>query len=364
LEGPFYRVEVSPLTGGIASLYDKIRGRELVDQESPYQLNQCLYWSDGTEHTPRAVTVEPGPAGPVFAELRVRASLKNMELHSTIILYANIDRIDIRNDLDKRPTSERQELDFAFPFAVPDRRYQFEAPGAIVEAGRDQLPGAGQAVTVVRHFVDVSNDEFGVTLSQADSFIVEFGHRTTLEDPLAPDPSNSTVLALALGNVIDWDESIRDQAGSDRFTFRYALRGHDGGLDPAAAVRFGWEDNNELLAVPLTAGEHGDLPAGSHSFVTVEPDGAILTSFKVAEGEGFVARLWDCSGQAATATLDLGSMSTGRRIAAAWHTDLLERDRDEIPVRDGRIAMPLRAKGIATARFVFADGTGRGDDEA
>ena len=288
LEGSFYRVEVSPVTGGIVSLVDKTRNCELVDRESPFHLNQCLYWSDGAEHTPQAATIEVGPAGPVFAELRVRTSLKNAELRTTITLYANIGRVDFRNDLEKRPTSERQELDFAFPFAVPDRRYHFEAPGAVVEAGRDQLPGAGQAVTVVRHFVDVSNDDFGVTLSQADSFVVEFGHRTTLEDPLEPDPTNSTVLALALDNVIDWDESTRDQAGIDRFCFRYALRGHDGGFDPVAAVHFGWEDNNELLTEWLAKGQIGNLPAGSHGFVAVEPDGAVLTTLKIAEDEGFV----------------------------------------------------------------------------
>lgn len=360
LDGPFYSVEVSPVTGGIVSLIDKTRGRELVDRDSPYHLNQCLYWSDGVEHTPLAATIEFGPAGPVFAELRVRASLKNSELRTTITLYANIDRIDIRNDLEKRPTSERQELDFAFPFAVPDRRYRFEAPGAIIEAGRDQLPGAGQAVTVVRHFVDVSNDDFGVTLSQADSLVVEFGHRTTLEDPLQPDPANSTVLALALDNVIDWNESIRDQSGSDRFVFRYALRGHEGRFDPVAAVRFGWEDNNELLAVRLAPGERGGLPAGGHGFVAVEPSGSVLTALKVAEDAGLVARIWDCSGQETAAKLDVGGLCQEMQIAKAWQTDLLECDREELSFRDGQVTLRLPAKGIATTRFIFTD---RGEEQ-
>jgi hypothetical protein len=355
LEGPFYRVEISPVTGGISSLYDKVRGRELVDRASPYHLNQCLYRSDGIEHTPQKASIALGPTGPVLAELHVRASLKNTNLHTTITLYSNIDRVDIRNELRKRPTCERQEVDFAFPFAVPDRRYRFEAPGAVVEAGGDQLPGSGQAVTAVRHFVDVANDDFGVTLSQADSFLVEFGHRTTLEDPRQPDPSNSTLLALALDNVIDWDESIRDQAGIDHFVFRYALRGHHGGLDLVTAVRFGWEDNNELLAVPLAAGEDGHLPAGSHAFVAVEPKGAILTTLKVAEDDGIVARLWECSGQTTAATIDISGLSSTRRLENAWQTDLLERDTAELAVTDERITLPLKARGIATARIALTD---------
>jgi hypothetical protein len=356
LEGPFYRVEISPETGGIVSLYDKARGRELVDRDSPYHLNQCLYWSDGTEHTPRAATIAHGEAGPVFAEVHVRGALKNTEWHATITLFANIDRVDICNELRKRPTSERQELDFAFPFAVPDRRYRFEAPGAIVEAGRDQLPGAGQAVTVVRHFVDVANDEFGATLAMADSFLIEFGHRTTLEDPLQPDPSNSTVLALALDNVIDWDESIRDQAGIDRFVFRYAVRGHAGPFSAPDAVRFGWEDNNELLTVPLPAGQRGSLPDDVHGFVAVDQDDAILTTLKLGEDDGIVARLWNCADDTDAVTIDAAGIGVMRPIAAASRTDLLERDTEAIPVRDGRLGVPLPPRGLATVRFTLAAG--------
>jgi alpha-mannosidase len=350
LEGPFYAVEVSPVTGGIVSLVDKTRGVELVDATSPYLLNQCLYLSDGVEHTPQAASVEIGPCGPVFGRLIVRAALKSITLMTTITLYANLDRIDIRNELEKEPTAEKQEVDFAFPFGVPDRHYRFEAPGAIVTPGDEQRPGAGQAVTAVRHFVDTFNDQFGVTLSQADSGLVEFGHRTTGEDPLEPDPSNSTVLALALQNAFDWHEAVRDQAGITHFVFRYSLRGHAGGFDPAAAVRFGGEDNNELLTVPLPAGQAGDLPGDAHSFVQVTPDNAVLAGFKVAEEDGLIARLWECAGRDTTASVSLAGLG---RIQEARQTDLLERDKESLTVAQGGVAVQLRARGLAAARFAL-----------
>ncbi len=363
LEGPFYAVEVSPVTGGIMSLYDKIRGKELVDAASPYHLNQCLYLSDRVEHTPQSASVEIGPCGPVFGQLIVRASLKNTQVTTTITLYANLDRVDIRNEVEKLPTTEKQELDFAFPVRVPNCQYRFEAPGVIVTPGADQRPGAGQAVTAVRHFVDVFNDEFGVTLSQADSGLVEFGHRTTAEDPLEPDPSNSTVLALALENCIDWHEAVRDQAGVTHFVFRYSLRGHAGGFDPAAALRFGWEDNNELLAVPLPTGEKGDgstepsgrgltevLPPDVHSFVQVTPDNVVLTGVKVAEEDGLIARLWECAGQDVTVSVHTSGLGS---LRAARQTDLLERDGEALTVADGQVTVPVRARGLATVRFLL-----------
>ncbi len=349
LEGPFYALEVSPVTGGIVSLYDKVRGKELVDPASPYHLNQCLYLSDDVEHTPRAAWVEAGPCGPVFGRLIVRAEMKNARVTSTITLYGGLDRVDIVNELEKVPTSEKQELDFAFPFQVPGRQVRYEGPGAIIDPRADYIPGAGLAVTAVRHFVDVFNDEYGVTLSQADTGIVEFGHRTTTEDPQAPDLSNGTVLAMALDNYLDWNEANRNQNGQTHFVFRYSLRGHGGGFDPLAAVRFGWEDNNALEAVALPAGQRGDLAAGAHSFLAVG-DGAVLFTLKVAEEEGLIARLWECTGREATATLTPAGLGA---LVAARETDLLERDRRALAVSGGQVAVPVRARGLATVRLLF-----------
>lgn len=350
LEGSFYAVELSPVTGGIVSLYDKVRGKELVDPHSPYHLNQCLYLSDGVEHTSRMVSVELGPCGPVFGQLVVRAALKNTEVTTTITLYTNLNRVDIRNELEKLPSTEKQELDFAFPFLVPGRQYRFEAPGAIITPAADQRPGSGQAVNAVRHFVDVFNEEFGVTLSQADSGLVEFGHRTTGEDPLEPDPDNSTVLALALENCIDWSEAIRDQTGVTHFVFRYSLCGHGGGFDPAAAVRFGWEDNNELETLVLPPGQRGDLPADGHGFLGVTPSNVIVTSLKVAEEEGLIVRLWECAGLDTMACLHFSGLG---RLWSVRQTDLLERDGDVLAADEGLIEVPVPKCGLVTVRLVL-----------
>ncbi len=349
LEGPFYAVTVSPITGGIVSLVDKLRGRELVDPNSPYHLNQCLCFGDGTEHTPRRADITIGSCGSVFGRLIVKASLKNTTVTTTVTLYASLDRVDLRNEVERFPTDERYQLDFAFPFLVPDRRYRFEAPGAIISPGKEQRPGAGQAVTAVRHFVDIFNDEAGVTLTQADSGLVEFGHRTSLEDPLGPDPSNSTVLALVMHNCLDWREITRDQGGSTHFCFRFSLRGHGGGFDPAAAVRFGWQDNNELLAVPLPGRQGTGLPAHKHSFAQAAPDSAILSCLKVAEEDGLLVRLWNCDEQGTSASVDVSGLAD---IEEARQTDLLERDKQALPVVAGMAEIPVAGRGFAAARLL------------
>lgn len=350
LDGPFYAVEVSPVTGGIVSLYDKTRDKELVDPASPYHVNQCLYLSEGIEHTPRHAQVTLGACGPVFAQIIVRAALKNIQLTSTITLYAAQDRVEIRNEVEKLPTCEKQELDFAFPLNVPHHRCRYEVPGAIIAPETDLRSGAGLAALVVRHFVDLFNEEFGVTFSQADSGVVEFGHRTTTEDPPKLDQSNSTILAMALGNYLDWNEANRHQGGATRFVFRYSLRGHGAGFDPVAAVHFGWEDNNELLPIPLPSEQQGSLPGTAHSFIEASPANAILTCLKVAEEEGLVLRLWKCSKQETRAQVTVRGLGS---LKEARLTDLLERDLQGLSVEGQFVSVPLPACGVSTVRLLL-----------
>jgi alpha-mannosidase len=368
LEGPFYSVEVDPANGGISSLFDKLRGKELVDPASPYHINQCVHFSDGMLepgaafqllHPPKVsggkdyassvVSITPGSAGPVFASLVVRTQNGNMRIKTTLTLYAELDRLDIHDEVDKPPTSERQELDFYFPFNVPNRTYHVETPGAIIEPGKDHLPGAGLNHAVTRHFVDVSNEEYGVTLAQADSFVIEFGHRSTTEDPQSIDPANSTILVHALGNIFDSNEAMRDQGGDSHFVFRFSLQGHAGGFDPLAAVHFAWEDNNELLTTAVKGGPGGVLPAGACSFISVTPANAVLTTLKPAEEQGLIARLWECAGSPAPVQVQAAGILA---LKGAVQTDHLERDGSPLPIQGDCIPVPVKPRGVTTLRMV------------
>jgi hypothetical protein len=117
IENRFYRVKVDPRTGGIASLYDKEIGRELVDPSCPWPLNAYIYEQpEGgrtavDDMTKRAVfhrwaaetaKVEAGERGPVAASLVVRSAPKMCaSLEQRIVLYEDVKRVDLVNVLDK-----------------------------------------------------------------------------------------------------------------------------------------------------------------------------------------------------------------------------------------------------------------------
>ena len=371
LEGPFYALAIDPKTGGVRQLYDKIRRRQLVDSSSPYTLNEAVYMTAGDNPIPeegsyqlyrgvslagmeerraRLLSIKPGACGPVFAELHVHSAIGEIQIESTLRVYADLDRLDIDNHVYKPVSVEKQELDFIFPFLVPDCQARYETPGAIISPAEEQLPGAGLAWTVVRHFVDLYNEEFGVTFSTADSGVVEFGHRTTGEDPQALHLGNGTLLAIALQNCIDWNESIHDQHGETNFTFRYSLRGHSAGFDPLEAIHFGWEDNNDLRAMLLPANQPDGLPVQAHSFITVSPENVLLTTLKIAEEDGLIARLWECSGRDTIATIQVKGLGV---LSAAQRTDMLEENLENLQLEGDQTTVMVPGRGIVTVRLLL-----------
>jgi hypothetical protein len=367
LEGPFYIVEVSPQTGGIIHLIDKCRGIELVAPQAEYHLNQPVYTYDRkTEHTPvnevmrlpsmvdpiestpTSAQVEISHCGPVLAKITTRSTFANIQMASTITLYTGIDQVDISNTITMLPTNDKQELHFAFPLNVPDAEVRYETPGAIVDPQQDYRPGAGKSAAVVRNFVDLYNQSHGVTLSLIDTFLVQFGMRSTCTDPVELNMKNGMIWALVMGNLYDANEAIQDQGGQREFTFRFSLRSHEGGYDPVSALRFAWESSTELLGVPLQPNQTGYLPGKQCSFVTLKPASAILTCLKPAEEQGIISRIWECSGLADRAQVSIDPVMGVRSVV---ETDLLERDCAELTFKCNTADVPLHPLGVTTMRL-------------
>ena len=383
IENNFYRIKINPVTGGIKSLYSRELRKEMIDLNRSYQLNQWVYRLSGSDYTPKDVTISSGANGPVFGELIITTRAPHIKVRTTLRLYSNLDRIDIYNEVEKSPTAEKEQLHFFFPVNIPDRVYRFEAPGAIVKAGEfshggEQLPGSGQACTAVRHFIDVSNDSYGITISQVDSSMIQFGHRTEKEDPIYPDPTNSTVISFALGNTNNYPEVIRnpddgtvisfntvdygevardyykevtrDQGGITHFLFRYSLRAHKN-YDPEEAIHFAWEDNNEPLAIMVPPSSKGLLPQNQHGFLNVSGEKVILVNCKIAEEgleKGVIIRLWNAGEKDSIAQVNVSKMW---KVNSAERTDLLERSQESLKVLNNSVKLKVKARGFATVRM-------------
>ena len=329
LDGPYYRLRVDSTTGGIGSLVYKSTGRELLVPGSGYTIGQTVFF-DGREHILSNVKSEVEAIGPVLARIKITGSTEGIEIATHVTIYAELDRVDFDIRIHKPVTTREQRLTQMFPVLAPGAVERIETMGAVerpeFQPDGDLLPGADPKRFVVQGFVDASEPAGpGVTVAPIESFA------------LRRDLGGFTFEAL--GNDQNYKESSQDQHGVTDFRFRYALRAHAGPYDNAETVAW-----SRAVATPLLAA-FGSIGNRAASAVAFEPRRAIALTFKPAEERGHILRIQETAGRSGAIEIRV----PGYREAMS--TDLLERDRKRLDIRDGRVTVDLKANGFAVLRL-------------
>jgi len=335
LESPYYRAKVDLKTGGIGSLIHKATGRELVVGGKGRAVCQTVYY-DGREHTLSDVKSEVAAVGPVMARLKITGTAANIHVTTFVTVYAELDTVDFDVRIEKPVTTGEERLCQVFPVFGDGAALRIETTGAVIrprpQPEGDLLPGADVRRFVVQGFLDASLPNGpGVTIAPLDAFVL----RMDLD----------TVTFEALGNDQNYREVVQDQDGVREFRFRYALRAHAEAYDGAEA--FPW---SRSVATPLMT-THGHLPRGlgTEQAISVDPKHAIATCLKPVDGKGdggCVLRLWETAGCSGPVKIGV------RGFRKAIRTDLLERDLDELPIRDGEVVFQLRGFGFGAVRLL------------
>jgi hypothetical protein len=378
LENPFYRIAFDPATGAITSIHDKQLDVELVDHAAPYRFNEYLYerYESPQARTSKWHRVQSAQvavaSGSVADVLSVHASAVGVDkIEQTVLLYHDLKRIDFVLDLLKSPSGRtctipnasvlnKESVYVALPFAVPDFRFRHELPGAVAEPVRDQFDGSCTAYYAARHFADVANNRYGVTVSCPDSSLFEYGYPRSCVIPGGQEsqfertmqyPPNSRIYLYLMDNM--FDVNIRwDQQGPVRFG--WSVRSHAGGWQEGKADQFGWDVLNPLIPIVAMGKKNGSLSVAG-GFMRIDQPNVVCSTIKPAEanGAGFIARFNETQGVATKATVALPFLC---RITSAVETDLLENDCPERrPVRNGnQVTFSLRPFGVKTIRLVAA----------
>ena len=362
MESRFYKIIVDSQTGAISSLFDKQMGREWVDPQAPHGFNQLVARRSktGVTSVPAHSRVTRGEKGPVYASLIIQGDGPGCPQRTQeIILYDAIKRVDLYNRI-LRDATPLLELYFAFPFAVDQPRFRFEAGNAVIEPIRDQLPGTNTAAYAVQHWVNVDDDRGGVTWSSLEAPVVALGS-------LWPSPVSQAHHGASLPG---FDQAfLRDPSGFQKGTiysyaavnnfrtnfqpvqvgealFRYSLTTHAGDFHPGSTRDFGWSASTPLEPVILLGPQDGKLPV-SGSFCQVDPPDALLLTLKAAEdGDGLIIRLAGTQGRPVQATIALPFYD----VASAIQANLVEEDDRPLPFDRHSLRVTIPADGLVTVR--------------
>ncbi len=325
--------------GQVASIVDhRIGDRQLVDVAGGGTVNE-LYSGSG------AVVVES--SGPVSTTLRVVAG--GTPLHQArVTMYAGLDRIDVE---DRITQNFSQPEGWVSKFALPGAVMHHEEVGMIARVARAANGGdyadqnARTDYLSFGHFVDLSQDTLGVTVSNWDCSFFKAGNSTIT----SLDASTPAITAVVGMQVDGGSLGIPSQGGDTLFVNRFAMRRHRA-YDPVAAMCFALEHQNPLVAVRVTGGTSSPLSASSWTLLQLSPTEGIVWAVKPADdgiAQGIVARVWNLADTVSTFNL---SLSMG--VAAAELTTHVETDLHPATIASGMLTDALARQQLRTYRIL------------
>ena len=372
IESPFYRVELDPVSGSIRSIYDKELNKELVDTQGPWHFGQYLYVTGGDDepnsilqyravspkpelhthaaHDGRVISVESTPWG-WRAELASSAE-NTPEIQTEIRLYKSEKKIELVEEIDKKPELKKEAVYFVFPFAMTQPQFQYEIQNGVVDPAKDMYPGAGHEWFSIQHWISVQQDGMSATVMPLDAPLATFGDINRGEWPTEFGQRAGNIFSYAMNNY--WHTNYRAAQGG-HFRFRYVITSATR-TDAAVLSRMGWQESTPLEHDEIRSQDKAlDLPqplnGNEASFLTIDDPDLLLDTWKPAEdGKGTILRFIDLGGEPRTVTVHTPLLS----ISNIVETDAVERDKKPIDPEDVHtFKIAVRAHQILTVRLIF-----------
>ncbi len=321
IENDFYRVAFGA-DGSIAGIFDKQLKRQLIDRSAPSGCNQLVFTRDMHESfsspDEAQFEIETSPLERTVIA-RMDDPVCGAAIEQRVILPTYEKRIDIDNrlkhvrDLASKDRWRRFGY-FAFPFDVPEGMFRIGLNGCSADPYEDQTGHGTNAYHAARDWSYVGNDQFGITLVQIDSQLVECGTIHKRKNAYRKQPISSHLYSYIFN---DWLYAHAYVTGPSHINlrYRYAITSHQGCFQDARAAQFAERVATPLLATVIPRSQKGKLPAAPSSFLSVESPNISLLALKLSEtpGEGVIARFHETDGRPAEAV----------GVKPAWGQDLL-----------------------------------------
>jgi alpha-mannosidase len=377
LENEFYRLTLAP--GGVASLYDKELGREVLDTRKFLGFEVFTMRSVGNgagefgrvqqptmegfdtlgRHKPtwHLVGAESGPLKTVVA---LEQPMADCTVRQKLILYNSIKRIDCEVSLIGFDGNPYREYRLAVPVAADKGQVAYEIPFGVLEVGKGEIAGTGGPAygnlvydelcsdirpREVQNFLYAGNADFGLALSTS---VAVNDYKDPTNDPVAY-PVLQPILLASRRSCHGEGNWYLQEGDHD---YRFSLTSHAAGW--RNGYRAGIAANTPLMAVePGAAGAAAGLPE-SLSFLPFSPGNLVLSTMKPNEFMGYpsgqdssvILRVYDMEGKNTEAALELL-----RPVQRAFRTNIVEEEAVEMKPRQGRFVLPVGHNAIETVRF-------------
>jgi alpha-mannosidase len=335
LDNGLIKVTIDDITGDIISIIDT-SGTEFVNNKDACNVNSFRYLPGngkpslgGPQYAANAqltndklvenVSKASGPTevkttikenGPLVASIRIESKAEGCNsLTREVRVIAGNPQIEIDNLVDKIATTKKEGIHFGFAFNVPDGRIRIDIPWGVVEIDADQLPAANRNWICFQRWLDISNEDKGITWCSLDSPTFESGSMTAnilggaVNSPewIQKLEPSSTIYSWALNNHWHTNFPLFQEGKID---FRYRILPHMYGYDAVKANRFGLEQSQPLIAAPVIE------KIKRKTLVKTDNDNVFISIIKTSvDGKSMIIRLRSVSANPETVNLSFPAFS-------------------------------------------------------
>jgi len=371
IETDFYRITFAP--GGIAGLYDKELGREVLDTRKFLGFEVFTMRSVGNGagefgrvqqptmegfdkmslHKPgwRLLAAGSGSIKYVYA---FDQPFSGCMVRQKLIVYRTIKRIDCEVSLLGWDGDPYREFRLAVPVAAENGRVAYEIPFGVLEVGTGEAKGTGgpaygnlvydEEMKDIRpreaqNFLYAGDDRFGLTLTTS---VAVNDYQDPTDDPVAY-PVLQPVL-LASRRSCHGEGNWYLQEGDHHY--RFSVTSHGAGWQNG--WRAGIAANEPLIPIvdPKT-GPNADLPE-ARSFLPYSAPNLVLSTMKKAEqGDAVILRFYDIEGKDSEAGIELFAP-----VKTAVRTNIIEEDGAVVKPRQGKLVVPVGHHAVETVKLV------------
>ncbi|MEI6695133.1 MAG: glycosyl hydrolase-related protein [Bacteroidota bacterium] len=262
------QIKIDPKTGCINHLkYKNIA--EMVDSTTN-GLNEYFYvegFDASKAKTNSTVVITIKENGPLVASYSIASDAPGCNsLQREISMVKGLNRIDIVNTIDKKLVRKGEAVHFAYPFNVPNSTVRIDLGYGVIRPETDQLAGACKDFYSAQRFVDVSNQDYGLTFTVNETPLIEIGEmHSELPEPNSIQQNSSwkknqlpssTIYTYVMNNY--WYTNYKaDQPGVSTYThsiiphFQY---------NQTEASHTGIESSQALIVQQLSKGQSKFTP--------------------------------------------------------------------------------------------------------
>jgi alpha-mannosidase len=265
---------------------------ELVDTSHFSGLNEYLYVEGRMPDNPlksRMVNISLVENGPLLYVIKVEAEAPGCKSYiSYIRIIDELNIVEVINTLDRNKVYSPEAVHFAFPFYIPGGIMRYDLAYGYCRPEHDQIPGSNKNYLAMENWLDISDENMGVTVICPDAPLFEAGKLTMDEivygwvDSIPP---TQTFFSYVMNNY--WETNYAaSQEGL--CSFRYVIKPHEG-FDPALAER-------EAIGQcqPLLTRKGGGWQKAKASLLDLHNNNLIITALKpVEEGKKILVTVYN-----------------------------------------------------------------------